>query len=73
MIVEKGRPADVSGRLEKEIKSYDFLDTLGIAYDRVDHEATFTMEVCNVASETLGIMICKNLFLCNRQKTDFIY
>ena len=43
MIVEKGRPADISGRLEKEIKSYDFLDTLGISYDRVDHEAAFTM------------------------------
>lgn len=71
MIVEKGRPADISGRLEKEIKSYDFLDTLGISYDIVDHEAAFTMEACNAVSEALGIMICKNLFLCNRQKTDF--
>lgn len=71
MIIEKGRPADISGRLEKEIKSYDFLDTLGISYDRVDHDAAFTMEACNAVSEELGIMICKNLFLCNRQKTDF--
>lgn len=66
MIVEKGKPADISGRLEKEIKSYDFLDTLGIAYNRVDHEAAFTMEACNAVSEAPGIMICKNLFLCNR-------
>ena len=71
MIVENGRPADISGRLDKEIQSYDFLDTLGITYDRVDHEAAFTMEACNAVSEALGIMICKNLFLCNRQKTDF--
>ncbi len=55
MIVEKGRPTDISGRLEKEIKSYDFLDTLGISYDRVDHEAAFTMEACNTVSETLGL------------------
>ena len=65
MSVEKGRPTDTSGRLDKEIKSYDFLDTLGIAYDRVDHEAAFTMEACNAVSEALGIMICKNLLGVN--------
>ena len=29
------------------------------------------MEVCEEIDKTLGATICKNLFLCNRQKTDF--
>ena len=37
--LEQGRPADTSGRQEKEIRVYDFLDKLGVIYDRVDHEA----------------------------------
>ena len=71
MTLEHGRPADCTGRLEKEVQTYDLLDSLGIAYDRVDHEPAFTMEVCEEIDRVLGAMICKNLFLCNRQKTDF--
>ena len=71
MILQKGRPADESGRLQKEIQTYDFLDTLGIAYERIDHEPAFTMEVCEEIDRVLGATICKNLFLCNRQKTAF--
>ncbi len=37
-----GRPADVTGRLEKEIRVYDLLDKLGIWYQRTDHEAAET-------------------------------
>ena len=66
-----GRPADCTGRLKKEIRTYDFLDRLGISYQRIDHEAAFTMEVCEEIDRALGATICKNLFLCNRQKTDF--
>ena len=66
-----GRPEDSSGRLEKEIRVYDFLDSLGIEYKRVDHEALMTMEACEEVDKLLGAKICKNLFLCNRQKTDF--
>ncbi len=66
-----GRPADCAGRLEKEVRVYDFLDTLGISYDRVDHEAAMTMEICEEIDKTLGAVTCKNLFLCNRQATDF--
>ena len=29
------------------------------------------MEACNVIDAVLGVVICKNLFLCNRQKTVF--
>ena len=71
MIREKGRPADEGGRLEKEISTYDFLDRLGIPYDRVDHQPAETMEVCKGINEVLDMKICKNLFLCNRQKTNY--
>ncbi len=66
-----GRPDINEGRLEKEIKVYDFLDALEVPYVRVDHEAVMTIEACKEIDETLGITINKNLFLCNRQKTAF--
>lgn len=68
-----GRPKNVSDRLEKEIQVYDFLDKLGVSYQRVDHEAAMTMEACEEIDRTLGddTSICKNLFLCNRQETSF--
>lgn len=71
MELQKGRPADVTGREEKEIRVYDLLDELGIEYYRTDHEEANTMEKCNEIDKILGTIICKNLFLCNRQKTDF--
>ena len=71
MELVKGRPLDESNRLKKEIETYDFLDSLGIAYERIDHEAAFTMEVCEEIDKVLGGKTCKNLFLCNRQKTNY--
>ncbi len=67
----KGRPADCTGRLERETAVYDLLDELGIEYLRMDHEEANTMEACNEIDRVLGAAICKNLFLCNRQKTNF--
>ena len=66
-----GRPEDTSGRLPREVRTYDFLDGLGIEYLRTDHERADNMEACNVIDAVLGVVICKNLFLCNRQKTAF--
>ena len=57
--------------MEKEGRVYDLLDQLGLEYERVDHEPTMTMEACQEIDEALGATICKNLFLCNRQKTQF--
>lgn len=71
MQLYNGRPADLSGRLDKEKRVYDLLDELGIEYARVDHPAAETMEACEEIEKVLGVEICKNLFLCNRQKTDF--
>ena len=67
----KGRPANEADRLDKEIRVYDLLDQLGMEYYRTDHEPATTMEVCNDIDKILGTLICKNLFLCNRQKTQF--
>lgn len=69
--LQQGRPADTAGRLPAEIACYDLLDRLNIAYDRVDHEEAATIEACLAVDEMLGTEICKNLFLCNRQKTQF--
>ena len=66
-----GRPADATGRLEKEMRCYDLLDSLGIAYDRADHEHADTIPDCALVEEVLGAEICKNLFLTNRQETAF--
>ena len=66
-----GRPENTEGRLPREIRTYDFLDALGIRYQRTDHEPVDTMEACNRIDAVLGVVICKNLFLCNRQKTRF--
>lgn len=71
MELQKGRPKYTAGRLEKEIRTYDLLDKLGVAYERVDHEAAMTMEVCQEIDKVLQATICKNLFLCNRQETKF--
>ncbi len=69
--LEHGRPASDDGRMGKEIRTYDYLERLGIEYDRIDHEALDTMEACAEADRVLGAPICKNLLLRNQQKTKF--
>ena len=71
MELQKGRPMDTTGRLAKETRTYDLLDSLGIEYNRIDHAPAMTMEVCQEIDKTLQAVICKNLFLCNRQETAF--
>ena len=71
MKLQKGRPEASEGRLPKEIRVYDMLDALGVEYLRADHEVAMTMEACAKIDEALGATMCKNLFLCNRQETDF--
>lgn len=66
-----GRPADCAGRLPKEIRCYDLLDSLAVPYQRVDHDAANTMDLCKAIDVALGAPICKNLLLCNRQCTSF--
>lgn len=57
--------------LPQEAGAFDLLEALGIEYDRVSSDPADNMEKCAAVSEVLGVPICKNLFLCNRQKTQF--
>ena len=71
MELQNGRPSDCTGRLDKEIRCYCLLDSLGIDYQRIDHEPANTMEACAEIDKVLEATICKNLLLCNRQETAF--
>ena len=71
MELYNGRPENMEGRLPREVRTYDFLDSLGIEYKRTDHGPANNMEACNEIDAVLGVLICKNLFLCNRQKTNY--
>ena len=68
-----GSPADMTGRSDREIRTYALLDSLGVAFDRTDHpdQPATSMEVRAEVDAILQVHICKNLFLCNRQKTNF--
>lgn len=63
-----GRPAEK--RIPKEERCYDLLDSLGVAYARVDHEHADTIEACHAIEQLLGCEIVKNLFLTNRQMSE---
>ena len=63
------RPTDE--RIPQELAIYDRLEELSIPYVRVDHERADTIEFCHEVEQVLGSEICKNLFLCNRQQTEF--
>ena len=67
----EGMPEDVSSRTDRELAVYRLLDSLGISYTRADHAPAMTMEDCKAVDDMLDVVMCKNLFLCNRQKTSF--
>ena len=62
---------DSAGRLTREMEVYRLLERLSIPFKRLDHEPVDTIEACRGVDELLGIHMCKNLFLCNAQKTAF--
>jgi Ala-tRNA(Pro) deacylase len=62
---------DKKDRLEKEIACYRLLEELKIEYMAIDHPAAETIADCAEADKALGVKMCKNLFLCNTQKTNF--
>lgn len=59
------------GRLPREMEVYKLLEQLNIPFKRMDHEPMATIEACQGVDKILGIHMCKNLFLCNSQKTVF--
>lgn len=50
---------------------YTVLNELGIDFERAEHDRADTIDDCLAVEKVLGVSICKNLFLCNRQKTKF--
>lgn len=71
MTLYKGRPSSCQGREDREIRVYDYLDSLGIEYYRVDHDSVFSDNECEAVEKVLDNVICKNIFLCNKQKTAY--
>lgn len=68
-VIYRGRPAEKRSPMEEA--AYDVLDGLGIEYERMDHDPTDTMEVCAEIDRLMDMKACKNLFLCNKQKTRY--
>lgn len=58
-------------RQDRENRTYALLQELRIPYTKVDHAPAMTMEDCLEVDRALGTQMCKNLFLCNRQQTEF--
>ncbi|MDO4191596.1 MAG: prolyl-tRNA synthetase associated domain-containing protein [Bacteroidales bacterium] len=69
--LQSGHPENIEGRSERELRCYNWLDAHHINYESFDHDASFTMDVCAEFDTILNATTCKNLFLCNRQKTKF--
>ena len=66
-------PPQSGEELARQKKVLDYLDKLGIQYDYYRHPPAQSMEDCDAFDRALSISgtHCKNLFLCNRQKTVF--
>lgn len=73
LVLQTGGPdRKEAHRRERERAVYDLLERLNIPFERIDHMQANTMEACLAVDEALqGAVICKNLFLCNRQRTLF--
>lgn len=67
----QGRPVDDIPRTDAELSVYDFLDRLGVRYTTLTHDPAFTMEECEAVRREINAPVFKNLFLTNRQQTEF--
>lgn len=72
MELYNGRPENTDGRLPREVRTYDFLDGLGIEYQRTDHEPADNMEVCYEIDKVLGVLICKTFSCATGKKRNSI-
>ena len=71
MNITTGGVAGFESRTPVEQTIFRLLEQSGIGYDTIDHEAAATMDVCEAVSAATGCTVFKNLFLCNRQQTQF--
>lgn len=73
MELVNGKPTDTQGRLDKEIRVYDFLDSLGVTYQRIDHEAAMTMEACEEIDGCWRRQSVRICFYATDRRHNFIY
>lgn len=62
---------DCTARTPSETAVYDLLNRLQIPFVGCDHDHADTIEMCHCIEKVLDVAICKNLFLCNTQHTNF--
>lgn len=56
---------------DREARTLALLDTLGVHYTLMHHAPAYTMDDCRDIVHESGVAYCKNLFLSNRQRTQF--
>lgn len=56
---------------DREKRTYEFLDKLGIGYELYRHKAVMTIEDASEIDKKIGLHISKNLFLSTRHSTEF--
>ena len=72
MKLENGRPENTEGRLEKEIRVYDFLDKLGVEYQRVDHEAAWKLVKRSIEHLEMELQSARTCSFAIDRKQTFI-
>lgn len=70
-VLYTGAPEDRGAREQVERECYELLEKLSIPFCRVDHDRADTIDDCRLVEDVIGVHICKNLFLQNRQGTQF--
>ena len=70
-VLYTGRPVDCTGRLEREIRTYDLLDELQIPYWRLDHDATATIDACQTCMSGWTLRSARTCFSAMPRKPIF--
>jgi len=63
------KPKEFENETQRMI--YEALEELKIPFDRVENDFMISMEDCEAVNKKMNTRMAKNLFLCNRQKTEF--
>lgn len=70
-ISEISTTAPAEGLTEEQTRTFAALAELHIPFEMVEHDWANTMADCREVGAVLGVDVCKNLVLCNRQKTQY--
>lgn len=56
---------------DRERRTYEFLNGLGVSYERYEHGPIMTIDAAKELDIKMGLEICKNLFLSTKHSTEF--